>query len=86
MGNIPAKRSFSQKRSNVRYLDFVLKRDIILAQVGSYKFTTKALLKDIMYKKTIKELKDRAVKLGAKESKVIEVKTVKTAAWVRYKC
>ena len=39
-----------------------------------------------MYKKTIKELKDRAVKLGAKESKVIEVKTVKTAAWVRYKC
>jgi predicted metal-binding protein len=39
-----------------------------------------------MYRKTIKELKDRAVKLGAKESKVIEVKTVKTAAWVRYKC
>ncbi|WAC08428.1 MAG: DUF2284 domain-containing protein [Thermodesulfobacteriota bacterium] len=39
-----------------------------------------------MYRKTIKELKDRAVKLGAKRSKVISVKTVKTAAWVRYKC
>jgi len=39
-----------------------------------------------MYRKTIKELKDRAVELGARDSKVIEVKTVKTAAWVRYKC
>ena len=39
-----------------------------------------------MYRKTIKELKDRAVKLGAGDSKVIDVKTVKTAAWVRYKC
>lgn len=39
-----------------------------------------------MYRKTMKALKDRAVKLGAKESKVIAVKTVKTVAWVRYKC
>lgn len=39
-----------------------------------------------MYRKTIKELKDRAVTLGAGESKIIDVKTVKTAAWVRYKC
>jgi len=40
----------------------------------------------ILYRKNIEELKDRAVKLGARESKVIEVRTVKTAAWVRYKC
>lgn len=39
-----------------------------------------------MYRKSVEELKDRAVKLGAGESKIIEVKTVKTAAWVRYKC
>jgi predicted metal-binding protein len=39
-----------------------------------------------MHRKSIEELKDRAVKRGAKESKVIEVKTVETAAWVRYKC
>ena len=39
-----------------------------------------------MHKKTIDELKDRAVKLGAGESRIIEVKSVKTAAWVRYKC
>lgn len=39
-----------------------------------------------MYRKTIRELKDKAVKLGAAKSKIIEVKTVKTAAWVRYKC
>ncbi|MFH1202062.1 MAG: DUF2284 domain-containing protein [Candidatus Omnitrophota bacterium] len=39
-----------------------------------------------MYRKTIEQLKDRAVELGAKDSKVIEVKTVKTASWVRYKC
>jgi len=39
-----------------------------------------------MYRKSIEELKDRAVELGARESKIIEVKTVKTAAWVRYKC
>ena len=39
-----------------------------------------------MYRKSIEELKNRAVRLGAKESKIIEVKTVKTAAWVRYKC
>jgi predicted metal-binding protein len=39
-----------------------------------------------MHRKTIKELKERAVKLGAADSKIIDVKTVKTAAWVRYKC
>jgi predicted metal-binding protein len=39
-----------------------------------------------MHRKSIEALKDRAVKLGAKESKIIEVKTVKTSAWVRYKC
>ena len=39
-----------------------------------------------MYRKSIKELKDRAVELGARESKIITVETVKTAAWVRYKC
>ena len=39
-----------------------------------------------MYRKSIEELKNRAVELGARESKIIEVKTVETAAWVRYKC
>jgi len=39
-----------------------------------------------MYRKNIEELKNRAVELGARESKIIEVKTVETAAWVRYKC
>ncbi len=39
-----------------------------------------------MYRKSIEELKNRAVELGASESKVIEAKTIKTAAWVRYKC
>lgn len=39
-----------------------------------------------MRKKTFEELRKKAVKLGAKDSKVIDVKTVKTAAWVRYKC
>jgi len=39
-----------------------------------------------MYRKSIEELNNRAVKLGASESKVIEAKTIKTAAWVRYKC
>jgi predicted metal-binding protein len=39
-----------------------------------------------VYRKTIDQLKEKAVKLGAKDSKVIDVKTVKTAAWVRYKC
>ena len=38
-----------------------------------------------MYRKSIEELKNRAVELGARESKIIEVKTVETAAWVRYK-
>lgn len=37
-------------------------------------------------RKTIEQLKDRAVTLGATKSKIIEVKSVKTAAWVRYKC
>jgi predicted metal-binding protein len=40
----------------------------------------------VIYRKTIAQLKERAVKLGATESKIIDVKTVKTAAWVRYKC
>jgi len=39
-----------------------------------------------MYRKSIEKLKNRAVELGARESKVIEVKTIETAAWVRYKC
>ena len=39
-----------------------------------------------MYGKSIQQLKNRTVDLGAKESKVIEAKTVRTAAWVRYKC
>lgn len=39
-----------------------------------------------MFRKTIEGLKDKAVKLGAKDSKIIDVKTIKTAAWVRYKC
>jgi len=39
-----------------------------------------------MYRKSIEELKNRAVELGARESKIITVETVKTAAWVRYKC
>jgi predicted metal-binding protein len=39
-----------------------------------------------MYRKTIAQLRMRAIKLGARDSKIIDVKTVKTAAWVRYKC
>lgn len=39
-----------------------------------------------MHRKSIAELKARVVKLGAKDCKVIDIKTVKTAAWVRYKC
>ncbi|HOX54398.1 MAG: DUF2284 domain-containing protein [Candidatus Omnitrophica bacterium] len=39
-----------------------------------------------MFRKTIEELKNKAIKLGARDSKVIDVKTIKTAAWVRYKC
>ena len=39
-----------------------------------------------MFRKTIEELKKSAVKLGASDSKIIDVKTVRTAAWVRYKC
>jgi len=39
-----------------------------------------------MYRKSIEELKNRVMELGAMQSKIIEVKSVKTAAWVRYKC
>jgi predicted metal-binding protein len=39
-----------------------------------------------MRKKSIESLRKRAEELGAKESKVIDVATVKTAEWVRYKC
>jgi len=31
-------------------------------------------------------IRKSAIKLGAQDSKVIDIKTVKTAAWVRYKC
>jgi predicted metal-binding protein len=37
-------------------------------------------------KKTIEELREKAVEMGAAESKSIKADTVKTAAWVRYKC
>ncbi|MBN1914046.1 MAG: hypothetical protein JW788_06570 [Candidatus Omnitrophica bacterium] len=40
----------------------------------------------MVYRKTIRELKNKAVELGACQSKVIEVSSVKTASWVRYKC
>lgn len=39
-----------------------------------------------MVKKSLENLRKRALQLGAKDVKIIEVKTVKTAAWVRYKC
>jgi predicted metal-binding protein len=39
-----------------------------------------------MHRKSVDELRGRAVELGAGESKVIEAGSVKTAAWVRYKC
>jgi predicted metal-binding protein len=39
-----------------------------------------------MYRKTMAQLRMRAIKLGGRDSKIIEVKSVKTAAWVRYKC
>jgi predicted metal-binding protein len=39
-----------------------------------------------MHRKTIRQLKDKAIRLGAREAKVIDVKSVKTAAWVRFKC
>ena len=37
-------------------------------------------------KKTVQELCRRAVTLGAKDAKIIPAATIKTAAWVRYKC
>lgn len=39
-----------------------------------------------MKKKTLQELCRRAVKLGAKDARVIPAATIKTAAWVRSKC
>jgi len=39
-----------------------------------------------MQKKELDYLCKRALKLGANKSKVIDVETVKTAEWVRYKC
>ena len=39
-----------------------------------------------MIKKSLESLRKRALQLGAKDAKIIDVKTVKTAAWVRYKC
>ncbi|MCG2711956.1 MAG: DUF2284 domain-containing protein [Candidatus Omnitrophica bacterium] len=39
-----------------------------------------------MGKNSLEDLKKRARQLGAKEAKIIDAKTVKTAAWVRYKC
>jgi predicted metal-binding protein len=39
-----------------------------------------------IHRKSIEELEKRAVELGAGESKIIEVNSIKTATWVRYKC
>lgn len=39
-----------------------------------------------MPKTSLESLCEKALKLGAKECRVIDVSTVKTAAWVRYKC
>lgn len=39
-----------------------------------------------MAKKSLAFLQKRAVQLGAKDSKLINSSTVKTAHWVRYKC
>ncbi len=39
-----------------------------------------------MYRKTVAYLKGRALKLGARDAKVIGARSIKTAAWVRYKC
>ncbi len=39
-----------------------------------------------MAEKTLKFLCKKAIKLGARDSKVIKAPTVKTAAWVRNKC
>jgi predicted metal-binding protein len=40
----------------------------------------------MMYRKSVTYLKDRALELGARDAKVIDAKSVKTAAWVRFKC
>lgn len=39
-----------------------------------------------MNKKTLTYFRKRAIELGAKSAKIIAVSSVKTAAWVRYKC
>jgi predicted metal-binding protein len=39
-----------------------------------------------MHKKSLLQLKDAAIRSGACDAKIIAVETVKTAAWVRYKC
>ncbi len=39
-----------------------------------------------MHRKAIAQLRMSAIKFGAGDSKIIDVKTVKIAAWVRYKC
>lgn len=39
-----------------------------------------------MVKKSLEALRKRAIELGARDSKIIPVSTVKTAAWVRNKC
>jgi predicted metal-binding protein len=39
-----------------------------------------------MTKTTLENLRKRAINLGAKDCKIIDVKTVKTAPWVKYKC
>jgi len=39
-----------------------------------------------MPKKTLSYLRERALALGAKKAKIITAATIKTAAWVRYKC
>ncbi|MCX5697350.1 MAG: DUF2284 domain-containing protein [Candidatus Omnitrophica bacterium] len=39
-----------------------------------------------MKKMTLSDLRKRAVELGAKKAKIIAASSIKTAAWVRYKC
>jgi len=39
-----------------------------------------------MYRKTIVWLKKRALELGARDAQVIDAKSIKAAAWVRFKC
>jgi predicted metal-binding protein len=40
----------------------------------------------LKHRKSIEELRERAIELGAGASKAIEASSVKAAAWVRYKC